>query len=242
MSTPIAGLGPLLPPSQVSTAQEAEPGVPDPLRAEEDVLPAVMVEISPEARRLAELRGEDTDGELLLNAALRAEAEESLELEARASGEAEESEEGELRTGSAEEELSEEEREDVARLRERDAEVRAHEAAHQSAGGGLTGGASFSYETGPDGKRYAVGGEVSVQMRKGRTPEETITNAQAIRAAAMAPAEPSAQDRAVAAAASAMENQARQKLAEEAAAELEAQQSGESSEGEATEVDEPTEV
>jgi hypothetical protein len=108
--------------------------------------------------------------------------------------------------------LSPEERAEVVELRKRDAEVRAHEAAHQAAAGAAGGGASFTYTTGPDGKRYAIGGEVPVQIRSGHTPEETIRNAARVRAAALAPAEPSAQDRAVAAEAAAMEAAARAEL------------------------------
>jgi hypothetical protein len=115
-------------------------------------------------------------------------------------------------TGPGGEPLSEEERAEVAELRKRDAEVRAHEAAHQAAAGSAGGGATFTYATGPDGKQYAVGGEVSVQIRSGNTPEETIRNAARVRAAALAPADPSAQDRAVAAEAAAMEAAARAEL------------------------------
>ena len=88
--------------------------------------------------------------------------------------------------------------------------MRAHEAAHQAAAGGLGGAASFTYATGPDGRRYAVGGEVPVSLRSGHTPQETIANAQAVRSAALAPADPSAQDLAVAAQATQMEAEARQ--------------------------------
>jgi endonuclease YncB( thermonuclease family) len=111
------------------------------------------------------------------------------------------------------EELNEKERAQVARLRARDTEVRNHEAAHMAAAGSFGGGASFSYATGPDGNRYAVGGEVPVRMVGGRTPEEAIRNAAQVRAAALAPAEPSSQDMAVAAEASAMEADARAEMA-----------------------------
>jgi hypothetical protein len=85
-----------------------------------------------------------------------------------------------------------------------------------AAGKGLTGGASYTYETGPDGRRYAVGGEVPVSLSPGRTPDETIQNAETVRAAALAPADPSAQDLEVAGQASQMEAQARQeKMAEQ---------------------------
>ncbi len=111
--------------------------------------------------------------------------------------------------------LTPEQKDVVSKLSARDTAVRAHEAAHQAAAGGLAGGASFTYETGPDGKRYAVGGEVPVALRSGRTPQETIANAQTVRSAALAPADPSAQDLAVAAQASQMEAQARQQIAED---------------------------
>lgn len=110
----------------------------------------------------------------------------------------------------------------VEELSARDREVRAHEAAHQAAAGSLGGAASFTYETGPDGKSYAVGGEVPVDMSGGRTPEDTLTRAEQIRAAALAPADPSPQDLAVAAAATAMEAAARQQMSLEQSAALRA--------------------
>jgi hypothetical protein len=100
----------------------------------------------------------------------------------------------------------------IRELQTRDREVRAHEAAHAAIAGQFGGGISYDYETGPDGKRYAVGGEVSVRLERGRTPQETIRNAQQVRASALAPMSPSSQDRAVAAAASQMENEARMEL------------------------------
>ena len=98
----------------------------------------------------------------------------------------------------------------MRKLQARDAEVRAHEAAHMAAAGGHGSGASYDYETGPDGRRYAVGGEVQVSVPSGGTPEEMIRNAQTMRAAALAPADPSSQDLAVAAQATQMEAKAHQ--------------------------------
>lgn len=98
----------------------------------------------------------------------------------------------------------------VLELQAIDTHVRAHESAHLSAGGGVvTGGASFSYERGPDGKMYAVAGEVPIDTGKGSTPEETISKAQRIRTAALAPSDPSPQDYKVAAMATMMEQTAR---------------------------------
>jgi hypothetical protein len=116
-------------------------------------------------------------------------------------------------------ELSPEDQALLRKLQARDREVRQHEQAHLSAAGGLAiSGASYTYQKGPDGVNYAVGGEVSIDVSPGRTPEETISRAQRIRAAALAPAEPSGQDRAVAAQASQMEQQARAELAQQSRA------------------------
>lgn len=106
--------------------------------------------------------------------------------------------------------LSQKDQAIIAHLQARDAQVRAHEAAHAAAAAGLGGRPSFTYQTGPDGRRYAIGGEVGVSMSPGHTPTETIARAEQIRAAALAPSDPSSQDRAVAAAASAMEAKARE--------------------------------
>jgi hypothetical protein len=114
--------------------------------------------------------------------------------------------------------LTDEQQAEVVELQRRDAEVRAHEAAHAAAAGSLGGGASFEYTTGPDGRSYAIGGEVPVRISSGRTPEETLRNAAQVRSAALAPAEPSAQDRAVAVEAAAMEAAARAEMAARGAA------------------------
>ena len=90
----------------------------------------------------------------------------------------------------------------IDQLKSRDREVRAHEQAHAAVGGSLAGSPSYEYQTGPDGKKYAVGGEVSIDVSKTNDPETTIRKMQTVRAAALAPAEPSSQDRKVAAEAS----------------------------------------
>jgi hypothetical protein len=102
------------------------------------------------------------------------------------------------------------------KLKKRDQEVRAHEQAHLAAAGGYaTGGASYSFQTGPDGRQYAVGGSVSLDASPvSGDPEATIQKAQTLRRAALAPAKPSAQDRAVAAQASSAEAQARTEQAQ----------------------------
>ena len=93
-------------------------------------------------------------------------------------------------------------------LKQNDREVRQHEMAHQTVGGAYAGGASYEYEVGPDGKRYAVAGEVPIDYGPvPNDPQATIEKMQTVIAAAMAPADPSPKDHQVAA-------QARQYLLE----------------------------
>lgn len=106
--------------------------------------------------------------------------------------------------------LSEAEERKLRELRETDARVRRHEEAHRAAAGALyRGGPNYTYETGPDGKRYAVSGSVQIDTSPGRTPEETVQKASRIRRAALAPMDPSGTDRAVASKATRMEDAAR---------------------------------
>ncbi|MBI4583104.1 MAG: hypothetical protein HY717_03670 [Planctomycetes bacterium] len=102
-----------------------------------------------------------------------------------------------------------EEEQIIRELASRDREVRAHEAAHRAAGGAATrGGPSYSYQVGPDGKRYAASGEVPVQVTSSSAdPRQRIQHAQQVFRAALAPADPSAADLAMAAS-------ARQEIAE----------------------------
>jgi SprA family protein len=105
------------------------------------------------------------------------------------------------------------ERSQLTRLKKRDSEVRTHEQAHLSSAGGLSaGGPNYETKTGPDGERYAVGGSVQIDTSPGATPSETIAKAQRMKQAALAPANPSGQDRAVAAKAMRMESEARREL------------------------------
>ncbi len=90
----------------------------------------------------------------------------------------------------------------IHELEHRDQEVRAHELAHGNIGGSTTGLPSYTYEVGPDGKKYAVSGEVSVDLSSvPADPQATITKMQKVHAAALAPAHPSSQDVRVAASA-----------------------------------------
>ncbi len=112
--------------------------------------------------------------------------------------------------------LSDEALAQLVKLKARDRQVRQHEAAHLAAAGGLaTSSASFTYQKGPDGVSYAIGGEVGIDVSPGSTPQETIARAAAIQAAALAPADPSSADLAVAAKAQQMGQQAQAELAQQ---------------------------
>ncbi|WNO08704.1 putative metalloprotease CJM1_0395 family protein [Teredinibacter sp. KSP-S5-2] len=104
------------------------------------------------------------------------------------------------------------EQEEIRDLASRDREVRAHEQAHMAIGGQYAGAAQYQFKRGPDGVSYAISGEVPIDVSKASSPEETIRKAEIVRRAALAPAEPSPQDRRVAAMATRMESDARQEL------------------------------
>jgi hypothetical protein len=104
---------------------------------------------------------------------------------------------------------------EVARLAARDRDVRAHEAQHLAAAGSMANGVEYTYEMGPDGKMYAVGGKVNITIPAGQSPEQALATARQLRAAANAPSDPSGQDMVVAAQASQMEADALQKIAKE---------------------------
>lgn len=113
--------------------------------------------------------------------------------------------------------LSPEDRRELERLKRRDREVRNHEQAHASVGGQHAGPPQYSYERGPDGRLYATEGEVSIDVSPiPGNPEATLRKMQQVRRAALAPAQPSAQDRRVAALADRRAAEARREIAERA--------------------------
>jgi len=94
----------------------------------------------------------------------------------------------------------EQELQQIKELKARDTEVRTHEQAHAAVGGQYAGSPSYEYQRGPDGTNYAVGGEVPIDVGViNGDPQATIDKMQTVRAAALAPAEPSGADRAIAA-------------------------------------------
>ncbi len=117
--------------------------------------------------------------------------------------------------------LSDEEKEVVDKLAAVDREVRAHEQAHAVAGGGYAGSPQYTYETGPDGKRYAVAGSVSIDTSPvPDNPRATIQKMEVVKRAALAPHDPSGADRAVAATADKQKAEAQAELNKQQAEEL----------------------
>ncbi|WP_417760604.1 putative metalloprotease CJM1_0395 family protein [Shewanella sp.] len=117
--------------------------------------------------------------------------------------------------------LTEQEIQELDELAQRDEEVRAHEQAHAAVGGNLAGQPGLEYQQGPDGKRYAVSGEVQIDISVVEgDPEETMQKMRQVYSAAMAPVEPSAADMRIAADAMRKYNDARQELTDERMAEL----------------------
>lgn len=107
---------------------------------------------------------------------------------------------------------SEKQRDEVAELQRIEREVIAHEAAHKAAAGRLGGAVSYTYTTGPDGRRYITGGHVPIHTPATSDPEEALRNAETVMRAALSPGDPSAQDLAVAARAASRAASARAKI------------------------------
>jgi hypothetical protein len=122
------------------------------------------------------------------------------------------------RETGADRELTPRERQRIAELQQIDRAVRAHEAAHIAAGGGVvTGSANYSYTYGPDGRQYAVGGEVGIDTAPERDPADNVEKGIAIQDAALAPRDPSPQDYRVAGIGAQLESRGRNELARERA-------------------------
>lgn len=117
----------------------------------------------------------------------------------------------------AEARLSSQQRRELDELKATDERVRAHERAHRLAGGQYAGAAEFSFQNGPDGRQYAVAGEVPIDASViPGDPQATVDKMQVVISAALAPVDPSAQDRRVAARARSEQMQAELELAGQA--------------------------
>ncbi|GAB2184689.1 putative metalloprotease CJM1_0395 family protein [Roseibium sp. LAB1] len=162
--------------------------------------------------------GDETESDAIAGSAT---PEEGSETEAEAAGGStgQAQDEGEKDEDPDGDGLDQAEEKQVEKLKQRDQEVRAHEQAHARVGGAYSGAPSYTFQQGPDGKRYAIGGEVQIDTSRERTPEATIRKMQVVIRAATAPADPSSQDLKVAQQARAQISEAqaevRQKKSEE---------------------------
>lgn len=115
--------------------------------------------------------------------------------------------------------VEQQEQQQIQELKSRDQEVKTHEQAHAAIGGRYAGAPSYSYERGPDGKQYAVAGEVQIDIAPiPGDPQATVQKMQQVRSAALAPAEPSSADRRIAAEALQRQMQAQAELVQQQAA------------------------
>ncbi len=132
-------------------------------------------------------------------------------------------------------ELSESEQRAVREFKKIDRAVRAHEQAHVHSGGGVvTGGPSYEYQMGPDGRQYAVGGEVNIDSTEvPGNPEATLEKMEQVRRAALAPADPSDQDQRIAAQAASKAAKARMEIQQRKQAEKKERREEETPESEA---------
>lgn len=121
----------------------------------------------------------------------------------------------EARTDRDQTQLTKEEEQQLREMKRRDTEVRRHEQAHARTGGQHAGAPHFEYEQGPDGRRYAVSGSVPIDVSPvSGDPQATIRKMDVVKRAALAPGDPSAQDRSVAARAQQEKLKAQRELSE----------------------------
>ncbi len=91
--------------------------------------------------------------------------------------------------------LSDNEQKAVNELKSRDKEVRLHEAEHMRNPELISvGGPKFTYAIGPDGKAYAIGGNVTLTTGKPKSPEDAMQKAMALKNSSMGVGEPSSKD------------------------------------------------
>lgn len=108
---------------------------------------------------------------------------------------------------------------EIRRLKAWEDHVKQHERQHQLAGGDCAGAPSYTYTTGPDGKRYISGGEVTMYVPSGNSLEDSEVALERVKRAASAPADPSPQDLKTAAMASAKQASIRMNIAKKQAKE-----------------------
>jgi hypothetical protein len=106
-------------------------------------------------------------------------------------------------------ELSDTNKEALDELKKRDKKVKKHEAGHTGNPDIQTiGTPRYKYTLGPDGKMYAVGGEVTLSTGRVSNPQDALRKATALKKASLSSDDPSPADFAAASAASQMKAEA----------------------------------
>lgn len=194
-----------LPTESVAAEAAQRPRIPQPTSATESTSSKNSTEFSDQAKNALENSLQAEQDKIV------SEKEDSEQ--ATDQQESEQQKQSDTAENRVDEELEADELRQVQKLQNRDREVRAHEQAHAAVGGNLAGAPNLSFTTGPDGKRYAISGDVSIDISKvANDPAATIRKLEQVQRAALAPANPSSQDLKVAAQASASANQARGEL------------------------------
>ncbi|MCP5047184.1 MAG: hypothetical protein GY940_08430 [bacterium] len=117
---------------------------------------------------------------------------------------------------------------EIQKLQQLERSVREHERAHlRSARDLALSSPGYDYERGPDGQKYAVGGEVHIDGSiSAGDAEETIEKTRKVQNAALAPSDPSPKDRQAASQARIIESKAHRKLSREQSLEVTLKQEG----------------
>jgi len=121
-------------------------------------------------------------------------------------------------------EMSDEDLREIAELKQRELTVRTRDMAWVAATTGVSGGFTVRYETGPDGRRYAVEAEVRLDTTEAATPEQSLAKARAVRAALMGGGGDDSSQASAAARAAVLESRARAELARQRKVEQELHQ------------------
>lgn len=85
----------------------------------------------------------------------------------------------------------------LEKFKTKDAQIKAHEQAH-AANAPTVGGISYNYQQGPDGKMYAVGGSVRLDVSIPQDPKSAELKLEQLKKSALSPSNPSGADLSIA--------------------------------------------
>lgn len=85
----------------------------------------------------------------------------------------------------------------LSKFKEKDAQIKAHEQSH-AANAPTVGGISYNYQQGPDGKMYAVGGSVRLDVSMPQDPKSAELKLEQLKKSALSVDDPSGADMTIA--------------------------------------------